>query len=123
MARNSDNPEVVYMSLSGTRAQSVQRLQIGLAGLGAMALLVGLATIIMDRARQTDASSVPEAVTATAANPSPAVNDPLADAGVAPEVAPPKPQGLAGDHRPEPHSSAARAIASPGKSRAGVETD
>lgn len=92
MARNSDKPEVVYMSLSGTRAQSVQRLQIGLAGLGAMALLVGLATIIMDRARQTDASSVPEAVTAAAASPTPAVNDPLADAGVAPEVLPSKPK-------------------------------
>ena len=90
MASEPDNPEVIYMSLSGTRAQSVQRLQIGLAGLAAMGLLVGLATIIMDRARQTDASAVPEATVTSAANAAPAPNDPLADAGVAPDVAPPR---------------------------------
>jgi hypothetical protein len=90
MASEPDNPEVIYMSLSGTRAQSVQRLQIGLAGLAAMGLLGGLATIIMDRARQTDASAVPEATVSSAADTAPPPNDPLADAGVAPEVAPPR---------------------------------
>jgi hypothetical protein len=77
------------MSLSGTRAQAIQRLQIGLSGLAAMALLVGLATVIMDRARQTDASAVPEAASSTAAETAPSANDALADAGVAPDVAAP----------------------------------
>ncbi|MEP6869829.1 MAG: hypothetical protein ABJA20_15080, partial [Novosphingobium sp.] len=36
------------------RAQAVHRLQIGLLGLAAMLLIVGLANIIMDRARQAD---------------------------------------------------------------------
>ena len=74
--------------LSGTRAQAVQRLQIGFAGLAAMILLVGLANIIMDRAKVTEAESVPEAASTVAARASPSpASDPLADAGVAPEVA------------------------------------
>lgn len=89
MASDPDDPEVIYMSLSGTRAQAIQRLQIGLSGLGAMALLVGLATVIMDRARQTDASAVPEAASTMAAEGAPSANDALADAGVAPDVAAP----------------------------------
>ena len=93
MANDPKEPEVVYVSLAGTRAQSIQRLQIGISGLAAMALLVGLATVIMDRARQTDAGAVPGAVSTTAANVSQPVNDPLADAGVAPDVvAPPRQQ-------------------------------
>jgi hypothetical protein len=92
MARDPNEPEVIYASLAGTRAQSIQRLQIGLSGLAAMALLVGLATVIMDRARQTDAGAVPEAAATTAANAAQPVNDPLADAGVAPDVVAPRSQ-------------------------------
>jgi hypothetical protein len=92
MASDPPAEEIVYVPLRGTRAQSLQRLQIGLAGLGAMVLLVGLANIIMDRAKQTDAAAVPEAATAVA-NEAPPVNDPLADAGVAPDVTvPPRPR-------------------------------
>ena len=40
------------------RAQAVHRLQIGISGLAAMLLLVGLANIIMDRARQNEAEEV-----------------------------------------------------------------
>ena len=66
------------------RAQAVHRLQIGLLGLAAMLLLVGLANIIMDRARMAE-SAMPEAAaagvpTATASPKS----DPLADIGVVP---------------------------------------
>jgi hypothetical protein len=87
MATDREDREVIYVPLAGTRSQSVQRLQIGLAGLGTMALLVGLANVIMDRAKQTDAAAVPEsAATVAAAKPAPAGNDPLADAGVAPDV-------------------------------------
>jgi len=68
------------------RAQAVHRLQIGLFGLAAMLLLVGLANIIMDRARLADdADSVPKAVASVSAkNPS----DPLADIGVVPAADP-----------------------------------
>ena len=95
MAKEPDDSGAIYLPLAGTRAQSIQRLQIGLAGLAAMALLVGLATIVMDRARQTDAAAVPEAAATTVDTATPAVNDPLADAGVAPDVAPPKPKPTA----------------------------
>jgi hypothetical protein len=93
MASDPKDKDVIYMSLAGTRAQSIQRLQIGLSGLAAMALLVGLATVIMDRARQTEAGAVPEAASTATADAAPSVNDPLADAGVAPDVvAPPRQQ-------------------------------
>ena len=87
MASDPDAKEVIYVPLSGTRSQSVQRLQVGLAGLGAMALLIGLANVIMDRAKQTDAASVPEAAATAGESPRASVSDPLADAGVAPDVA------------------------------------
>lgn len=64
------------------RAQAVHRLQIGLFGLAAMLLIVGLANIIMDRARlgSTEAAPPQEAATASAT----AASDPLADIGVVP---------------------------------------
>lgn len=69
------------------RAQSVHRLQIGLFGLAAMLLIVGLANIIMDRARLGDATvSASHDTSATAAN------DPLADIGVVPSPGPPAAQ-------------------------------
>ena len=71
--------------LAGTRAQSVHRLQVGLIGLAAMILLVGLANIIMTNARKNQAEVVPQAA-ATVAPASSAGNDPLADAGVVPDM-------------------------------------
>lgn len=64
------------------RAQALHRLQIGLLGLCLMLMLVGLANIIMDRARLasgTGSSSLSEAQA-----PSAEKNDPLADIGVVP---------------------------------------
>ena len=66
------------------RAQAVQRLQTGLFGIAAILLIVGLADIINERARQTDAASAAPQVSASA-SPSPNV-DPLADAGVVPSA-------------------------------------
>lgn len=64
------------------RAQAIHRLQIGLLGLCLMLLLVGLANIIMDRARMVENAAAPAA---GAASPSPAAkSDPLADIGVVP---------------------------------------
>ena len=91
MASEPQDQEIVDVPLAGTRSQSIQRLQIGLAGLGTMLLLVALANVIMERAKQTDAAAVPEAAATVAPSPTPAANDPLADAGVAPDVgAPPQ---------------------------------
>ena len=87
MASDPEPQETIYVPLAGTRSQSIHRLQIGLAGLGAMALLVGLATVIKDRAQQTEAAAVPEAAANSDSTSTAGANDPLADAGVAPDVA------------------------------------
>lgn len=72
--------------LSGTKAERVQRVQIGVFGLCAMLLLVGLADIVITRAQETQANAVPEAEPTIAAPEAPAARDPLADAGVVPEL-------------------------------------
>lgn len=69
------------------RKMSVQRLQIGLLGLGAMVLLVGLANIIQNSAAETQASSVAQAAPVEAIEePDAPTLDPLANAGVVPEL-------------------------------------
>lgn len=66
------------------RTQNVQRLQVGMFGLATMLLIVGLANIIMDRAKLADLGSVPTAVaTPSAGAPK---NDPLAEMGVVPSA-------------------------------------
>jgi hypothetical protein len=87
MAADPQDSEIVHLPLAGTRSQMMQRLQFGLGGLGAMILLVGVANVIVERVKQTDASVVPEAAASVAANQTPVASDPLADAGVAPDVA------------------------------------
>ena len=72
--------------LGGTRAEATQRLQVGLSGIGAMILLVGLANIIQDRARVTEEGAVPDAAPTTAPVDAPPQRDPLADAGVVPDL-------------------------------------
>ena len=69
------------------RAQTVHRLQIGLFGLCAMLLLVGLANIIMDRARLADDSDPAAALSAPEVSTNSAT-DPLADIGVVPAADP-----------------------------------
>ncbi len=68
------------------RAESVHRLQIGLSGIAAMILLVGLANIIQDRARESEERSVPEAAPTTEPSAQPSQTDPLADAGLVPDL-------------------------------------
>lgn len=68
------------------RAQGVHRLQVGFLGLSAMLLLVGLASVINERVRLTDAESgVNSAAINTLAQPT---SDPLADIGVVPSADP-----------------------------------
>jgi hypothetical protein len=69
------------------RAEAVQRLQVGMFGIGAMVLLVGLASIIGGQADMNDNMAVPEAAPTTEPKPVPAQANPLADAGVVPDIA------------------------------------
>jgi hypothetical protein len=69
------------------RAEAVQRLQVGLFGIGTMVLLVGLASIIGNQADLADDAAVPEAAPTTEPSPTPSQANPLADAGVVPDIA------------------------------------
>jgi len=85
--RPGDEDDAPLVTPGGLRAEAIKRLQIGIAGLAAMILLVGLANIIMDRAKETEKTAVPEAMPTIAIEPTSAPNkDPLADAGVVPEM-------------------------------------
>ena len=70
------------------RAQSVHRLQLGLFGLCAMLLIVGLASIIMERAQTAQPDDPIEQVIAADDPTGAAAVDPLADAGVVPAADP-----------------------------------
>ena len=73
--------------LSGTRGQAIQRLQVGLFGIASMVLLVGLANIIKTNVQQSEAQVVPEAApTVVAEEATEPASDPLADAGIVPEL-------------------------------------
>ena len=66
----------------------MHRLQVGLFGLCAMLLIVGLANIIMDRARLSDTREPVEEVIAADAQPKKPASEPLADIGVVPAADP-----------------------------------
>ena len=68
------------------RAEAIQRLQIGLLGIGLMVLLVGLASIIGSQADLADQAAVPEAAPTTEPTAAPPQANPLADAGVVPDI-------------------------------------
>ena len=92
MASDPDTPALpaadeVPAPLAGTRQHTIQRLQVGGFGLAAMLLLVGLANIVMHNARQNQAQASPFAAPSSAVQArAPAVSDPLADAGVVPDM-------------------------------------
>jgi hypothetical protein len=77
----ADEPPVA--TAARLRSESVQRLQVGVFGLAAMILLVSLANIIRDQLRETEAGTVNEPPAAVAGD---APADPLADAGVVPDI-------------------------------------
>ncbi|MCB2065782.1 MAG: hypothetical protein KDE15_03975 [Erythrobacter sp.] len=100
--RPTEESEVAaYAPLAGTRAQRIQRLQIGLMGIGGMVLLLGLADAISSRAQLTEDNAVPEAAPTVVASETTAPRDPLADAGVLPELpATPSPTPTPGSSTP-----------------------
>ena len=75
-------------SVRELRAQAVQRLQTGLFGLAAIVLIVGLANIINDRARMSEAASPTPQSEVVAKQGAASKADPLADAGVVPATTP-----------------------------------
>lgn len=72
---------------SQARQEAIQRLQVGVFGIAAMVLLVGLASIIGSQADITEEAAVPEAAPTTEPSPTPTQANPLADAGVVPDIA------------------------------------
>lgn len=78
--------EPVSVPLGGTRSERIQRLQVGGFGILAMVLLIGLADIVITRAQETEANAVPEASPTVVASETAAPSDPLAGAGVVPDV-------------------------------------
>lgn len=84
--------------LGGTRAEAMRRLQMGAVGVVAVLLLIGLASIIKDRAAQTETTTVAEAAATSSPALSTAAADPLAEAGVVPEI-PASASADAGDSR------------------------
>ena len=86
LTRSATDAGLADIPLTGTRAQSVQRLQIGIGGVVLMILLVGLASLIQDRTREVDAASVPAAAPTTEPSAAASQNDPLVNAGVVPDL-------------------------------------
>lgn len=72
--------------LGGTHTEAVQRLQVGVFGVAMMLLVVGVATVISNRAQVSEDGAVPDAAPTTEPTEAPAVTDPLADAGVVPDI-------------------------------------
>jgi len=69
------------------RAETMQRLQIGIVGVAIMLLLMGLAQVIFDQVQQSEAGTVPQAAaTVEPADVPQTQNDPLAEAGVVPDL-------------------------------------
>ncbi|WP_137681113.1 hypothetical protein [Aurantiacibacter suaedae] len=88
LLKSFNRPEVAPEGapFAGTRAQKVQRLQVGIFGLVCMILVVALADIVVSRADQTEASVVSKTGPSVEPTEPAAPRDPLADAGVVPEL-------------------------------------
>lgn len=77
------------MAENPRRQEGLQRVQIGLTGVAGVILLVGLANIVIDKARVDDASTPPPVVATIDTNASGmAPKEPLAELGVQPATEP-----------------------------------
>lgn len=109
--KHADAGEEDLSSARQARAEAFQRLQVGLVGIAAMVLLVGLAGIIGGQADLADELAVPEAAPTTEPKPTPTRVNPLADAGVVPDI---EPAPAAPVLAPAPVGAASGARAGPG---------
>jgi hypothetical protein len=85
----NDEVEAPSAAQKRIRAEAIQRLQVGLSGLAAILLLVSLASIIINRANETEQAAVPASAASAAddtATPNKDPKDPLVDAGVVPQL-------------------------------------
>jgi len=96
----TDEDDAPLLAPGGARAEAVKRLQVGLGGLLAMLLLVSLANIIQDRRAESERTTVPDPAASAEVSTAPA-KDPLADAGVVPEL-PAEPSGAAAGNASRP---------------------
>lgn len=71
------------MAENPRRQEGLQRVQIGLTGIAGVVLLVGLANIVIDKARIDDPAQPPPTVPTLSAN-AVAPKEPLAELGVQP---------------------------------------
>ncbi len=102
----TESPAEREPPLSEERQEAIQRLQIGVFGIAAMVLLVGLASIIGSQADVTEEAAVPDAAPTTEPSPTPSQANPLADAGVVPDIAAePSPSPVAPLDVPPPNSA------------------
>lgn len=91
---------------------------MGAVGVVAVLLLIGLASIIKDRATQTESTVVAEAAATTAPMTEPTAADPLAEAGVLPDLpSPPSPAASTGNRPAESQAPAAAPADAPGDAR------
>ena len=70
------------------RAQALQRLQVGGAGLGVILLVVAIASVVIERAQEVEQTAVAEAKLDTPEPTETAASDPLAEIGVVPSPEP-----------------------------------
>lgn len=84
--KNRDAEIAASVPLGGTRKERVQRLQIGLFGIVAVVMMIGLADIVISRAQLTQDAAVPDAAPTVEPTETAAPRDPLSDVGVVPEV-------------------------------------
>lgn len=68
------------------RSEVFRRLQMGGIGIVGVLVLIALASLIQERAQMTDRGAVPQASLASGGTPSTAAPDPLAQAGVVPDI-------------------------------------
>ncbi len=103
--------------LGGTRSEAIRRFQMGAIGVAAVLILIALASLIKDRATQTDSTAVAGAAATVAPSASAAAADPLAEAGVVPEMPGSPPDGIATAAAPPPPATTRRAGAAPTDAR------
>jgi hypothetical protein len=98
MGRGGDKKSV-HMAENPRRQEGLQRVQIGLTGIAGIVLLVGLANIVIDKAR-IDGSTLPPPTVPTLSANAVSPKDPLAELGVQPaaEQAP-----IVPDLQPDPN--------------------
>lgn len=78
-------PDSRAFTQADTRRHRLQRLQVGFVGLGTVVLLVGLANIIISSVQENRAT-LPEDLPPVTNQDLPRPRDPLANAGVVPEL-------------------------------------